>query len=618
MKFLETGNVTISAIGTNGCQNTNKIFKKIIVNRPSDKYLDVAICPNISIYENDSLPGGPFPPGFPCGTNERYDIIKLDNNGCEYTTKLFVKQQCDTVFDLGEIVLCPNEKFIVGDYEFDSTLKGHHEVIVNAKPNQNANLNPPRCDSTKIFNLIPTKVNHEIYPFNYSMPCSDSKITLNAKKSTWSPNDTFNLNSVTHQWQRYYPAPGNGWQNIAGANADTLLVDEASRYRLITTLDIKYKNGSGGNINYKLCSSISKEIIVTAPDTVPIQFPKYNVESFGCVGIPYHLKIENPDPNLQYTWVKIPQNDTIVGSELTLDMNSSYQIVGLLAKSNCEESIIRYDTIYNISENPVAENIDFQGSFSGCLSKEYGLKLLNYDNYKLSTISNDSVSYRTNNDSIYLTFKYPGTYQIDLNVSNSCNSKTITKLFNIDESIRNFYIQGSKLVIEKSTNLYCINNPNLLVNWSVSNNLKYKFYNKSGQNCIAVTFPKGIATGWIKSSAHNNCSDKSDSILVFSKPKLLFEANEDFNTEDISIKDRNNQNGEIIIQVVPNPAINSIEIKGSNLFDEIEYIDILGNENKVKNENNIFDISNLNSGFYIIKLYSNKKEISKSTFIKIN
>jgi len=616
IKYLDTGYVNLSVIGSNGCQFTNQINKIININKIPNKQINVAICPNMKVYKSDSLPGGPFLPGYPCGNYENYEILNIYNNGCNYNIKLSVKQLCDTSYNLGEIVLCPDEKFEIGGYEFDSTSYGIHKVFVNVNPAQNANTNPPLCDSTNVFFIIPAKINHIIYPLNYQMPCANNKVTLNAKQTYWSPTNSFN--TLKHQWQRYYPDPNIGWKNIAGANADTLLVDEPSKYRLITSLDVMYKDGNG-NLKNKICSAISKEIIVTTQDTLPLQFPKYSIDNTQCIGIPYHIKIENPDPNLQYTWIKIPQNDTIKGSELTFDMVTPYQILGFFAKSDCKVSSIRFDTIYNIRENQVVENIALQGYNTACVGNEIGLRLINYNNYKISLKTSDSLSFRILGDSVYLNFKYPGIYQISFNISTLCNARTIVKTFYIDESVQNTIVFGLKTVIEKSTNIYCNNNsnPNFQTKWLTSKNLKFKNYN-SNPNCIAVTFPKGISTGWIKSTVYNNCSEKSDSIFVLSKPKFFTEAIEEINSNDISINERYQHNEMSTMMIIPNPAINSIELKATSPFDEIEIIDILGSSKKMMNENNIFDISNLNSGFYIVKIFSNNKEISKNTFIKIN
>jgi hypothetical protein len=50
------------------------------------------------------LPGGPFPPGNPCRTAEKYDVEKIDKNGCKYTIKLsvteIVYQMNITILDL--------------------------------------------------------------------------------------------------------------------------------------------------------------------------------------------------------------------------------------------------------------------------------------------------------------------------------------------------------------------------------------------------------------------------------------------------------------------------------------------------------------------------------------
>ena len=49
-----------------------------------------------------------------------------------------------------------------------------------------------------------------------------------------------------------------------------------------------------------------------------------------------------------------------------------------------------------------------------------------------------------------------------------------------------------------------------------------------------------------------------------------------------------------------------------------EQLDVLGKSKLIDNISNKFDISELNTGFYILKIISNKKVLAKNTFIKID
>ena len=138
------------------------------------------------------------------------------------------------------------------------------------------------------------------------------------------------------------------------------------------------------------------------------------------------------------------------------------------------------------------------------------------------------------------------------------------------------------------------------------------------QSCIYVTFPKGINVGWIKSTISNNCSTESDSILIVSKPKLGNSEIDLLNEDSNNINNRATQSEEMEFSVFPNPATNTIEVKGNQPFDQIEILDVLGKSILIDNIANKFDISELNSGFYILKIISNKKVLAKNNFIKID
>lgn len=613
VRFLDSGEVNLSVIGSNGCQYNNKIYKKIKVDKPPIQYIDIKLCPNIYYYENDSLNGGYFFPGFPCGTIERYDILRVDNNGCEYTTKLSVKQLCDSLFDLGDIYLCPSEKFRLCNIDFDSSNIGYNTVVCKAIPYQNGNINPPQCDSTYTFNIIPTEIIPNLTPKIYKLPCKNSKIKIDGSSSIFYPDDPISIKNLKFIWQYYDTINGIGWHEVVNGNKISLITDKPGKYRLIINLDLYSQNSKTG---LKNCSGISNEVVIYSNDSLPIEKPFYEELVANCSGNPTKLKIINPDPNLKYYWIKYPQNDTVINTSLSFIMNTPYQIISIQAKSDCSQSELLFDTIYNISEAPINENLIIQGNNYGCIDYELGLKVINNKNYIFKINNNKNVAIRSVNDSIYLKFKEIGVFDLYISASNSCNTKVVYKSFYIDDTLPNIYIQGSRTVIEKSTNLYCINinDPNLIVKWSVSKNLKYKTYHKSGQNCISVTFPSGISTGWIKLTINNNCIKKSDSILILSKPKVLF--NERDNENEISTYE-NKLKDSSLIQTFPNPAINFIEIKGTIEYDEIEIIDILGKVMKMKNQNNIFYISTLNSGYYIIKILSNNRVISINSFIKL-
>lgn len=357
LKFNATGSVKLCVQGSNGCSTTNKVCKTITVKRPPNRKIDVKICPNVNAYENDTLPGGPFPPGFPCKTAEKYDIIKTDKDGCEYTVNLSVTQLCDSIFDLGEIPLCPGEKFKLCDLEFDSTAAGPHEVICKAKPKQDAAASPPQCDTTKVFFIIPISISPLVSPAYYKLPCPNSKVKLDGKGSYWNPDDPLSVKSITFNWQNYTPAPGPGWADIVGATKDTFTVTQAGRYRLKITLVINYKDGKGV-IKTKTCTGISKEAIVDPSDSQPPADPSYDHSGTYCSGQSYTFNITNPDPNLQYRWLRKPQNDTISKTTTaTLIVNAPRQILCTQAINACgQKSAMLCDTI-NITGLPAVPQV---------------------------------------------------------------------------------------------------------------------------------------------------------------------------------------------------------------------------------------------------------------------
>ena len=192
------------------------------------------------------------------------------------------------------------------------------------------------------------------------------------------------------------------------------------------------------------------------------------------------------------------------------------------------------------------------------------------------TLKYDTFTVKQYQDSFLLNFKYSGIFKLPIQISNNCSSLKLEKTFYVEESVPKIDILGPSTVFEKTTQLYCINNPNPnnKVQWSLPKNFKYKVINQNNQSCIQVTFPKGLSTGWLKSTIYNNCSVETDSILILSKPKFLFSALDQYSEESNIVKERKNEFVEF--SIFPNPASNTIEIQGSSQFDQIEIIVILG------------------------------------------
>ncbi len=337
--FANDANVKLCVEGVYGCFSTGKTCLNITVLKPPKVFKEVLVCPNVKNTFNDTtLFGGPFPAGFPCGKFQEYNTMSTNAEGCAYEVSLKVAALCDTVFNLGEIPLCGNEQFKICDITYDTSNAGTQEVLCFAKPNQNANITPARCDSTKTFTVLPIKIEPKFSSPTYKFHCADSKVTLDARKSTWTPNDTGRIKEVRYKWQRYLPAPADSWTDIPGATSDTLTVDTSGTYRIEITLEMNYKDGEGIKRS-KLCSTFSKEVVVMPYDTLPPVPPIIEHGALLCSGKANTLSVKNPDPGLQYYWIRTPQNDTIgVSATASLQLGTTDQVITLIAASACSQS----------------------------------------------------------------------------------------------------------------------------------------------------------------------------------------------------------------------------------------------------------------------------------------
>ncbi len=338
LRSYKDGQIRLCGEGTNGCYSTGKTCLNITVLKPAKEIKAVNICPNVKVFEDSTIFGGPFYPGSPCPSYQLYDATSKNAEGCAYEIVLAVAQQCDTVFNLGEIPLYADEKFKICDFVFDTSTTGSKTVICNARPKQDANIFPANCDSTKTFAILPIKIEPKLPSLNYKFHCADSKVTLDARKSTWTPNDTGRIKEVRYKWQRFQPAPISAWEDIAGATSDTLNVDSSGKYRIEITLDVNYEDGEGIKRS-KSCSAISTEVLVSPYDTLPPLAPIIAHSTVLCSGKTYALSVKNPDPGLQYYWIRTPQNDTIgLSDTATVQLATADQVITLIAASACSQS----------------------------------------------------------------------------------------------------------------------------------------------------------------------------------------------------------------------------------------------------------------------------------------
>ncbi len=346
VRFKKAGPVVLCVEGVSGCGTSGKTCMTINVLKPPDLIKNVKICANVKSYIDPDLPGGPFFPGVPCSNARKYDIPRINAEGCGYSVKLGVTRLCDSIFDLGEIPLCPGEKFQLCSLTFDSSNAGLNKLICNAIPTQNADTVPANCDTTKTFFILPMSITPIVAPSYYKLPCPNSKVTLTGRQSYWIPNDPLSVQAVVFNWQFYDPAQGPGWVDIVGGNKDTVSVTQAGKYRLVVTLVVNYKDGKG-TFKTKSCSNISSEIIVDGSDSQPPAPPRFNKGSFYCSGQSFTFNVNSPNPDLQYRWLRKPQNDTISKTKsATLVLLSPQQILCIQAINACgQKSAFWCDTI---------------------------------------------------------------------------------------------------------------------------------------------------------------------------------------------------------------------------------------------------------------------------------
>ncbi len=182
------------------------------------------------------------------------------------------------------------------------------------------------------------------------------------------------------------------------------------------------------------------------------------------------------------------------------------------------------------------------------------------------------------------------------------------------------FIYGPKIVVEKSTQTYCVYTPTPKVTWKSSKGLKYKQYYNNGQSCISVAFPKLTNNGWLIASHGNSCGTEKDSIYVFVKPKIASAEEVPINAANDEVETRQGESFPIaILELFPSPAKDDIQIKCNQLFDRVQCTDLLGRSVVLKTSDlGTYSISFLEPGLYQISIYNAHHKIATQKFVKID
>ena len=81
------------------------------------------------------------------------------------------------------------------------------------------------------------------------------------------------------------------------------------------------------------------------------------------------------------------------------------------------------------------------------------------------------------------------------------------------------------------------------------------------------------------------------------------------------------ENNSFDLEIYPNPAQNELTIKSDNLLDRIEIYNLVGQriytKNYMLNEIKV-NLSNIESGSYIVRVFDNQNRTSKAHLIEIN
>ncbi|MEW4923517.1 T9SS type A sorting domain-containing protein [Algibacter sp. 2305UL17-15] len=118
----------------------------------------------------------------------------------------------------------------------------------------------------------------------------------------------------------------------------------------------------------------------------------------------------------------------------------------------------------------------------------------------------------------------------------------------------------------------------------------------------------------------NLLSGNSYKLRAFRDRSLITDPrNTNFTIQAISTLGTTETNFENQVSIYPNPASNEVTVKSKTLYtiDRIEFFDLTGKKIKQVNlKQNSFTINDLQSGLYILKMYSDQKNLVKKLMVK--
>ncbi|MBK8720785.1 MAG: hypothetical protein IPL95_00415 [Saprospiraceae bacterium] len=372
LKFLETGPVKLCVQGSNGCQSTSKVCKTITIKRPPDRNLSFILCAQDSVLVNDTIPGGPFPPGFPCRTAEKYDVEKIDNNGCKYTIKLSVTQMCTDVYNNSDLCECRNIRpFLLDTSMTEYCLKN----LTKFGKEFDDTLNTSNLNVKRTFLLTDYNTAKGVTTF------------LDTSK-----NGVFNYNPSLITGKTYYISSVVGEQLLNGA----INFQSPQKCLLIACKPIRFLDaptaasppyakvcGKTAQLNATSTNGIGKWVVVIKPTNATYQF----------------LPNEN-DPNAQ----------------LSVSVKGTYVLRWIVNNGSCSDSS---ESILNILDKPSYSNLALKCNPSGT-SYTVNFKINGTPPYKL--LKGSSIGFITG--STYISFPVTNgkPYQVFIKDAQNCDT----------------------------------------------------------------------------------------------------------------------------------------------------------------------------------------------------
>ena len=302
-----------------------------------------------------------------------------------------------------------------------------------------------------------------------------------------------------------------------------------------------------------------------------------------------------------YKWFILPYSISISDSStlfVSPSINSSYRVLGTIINFGVSCSYI--DTV-NVNVNPLPKT---NAGNDSTICSGQSITLLASGAAKYTWYILPSSISLGNSSKLNVTPTNTSVYRvIGIDSSNCDNADTIK--INVNPKPITPIISGPVSVIINETNTYnVINNLGAFYSWFVNNG---KIESGIGTDSVSVIFTS-IGIGKIKViESANNCSS-------------------DTSSESIDIKDKiNQQNGLNNFKIFPNPTTGllNIEFETSEKNIDIEVIDLLGRsllKTSTIHKGGLFqktlNISQLNEGFYFLKITAGEKSITVKVTLK--